>query len=207
MRNLDGKTAPLETLIQGYDAWAATYDRDVDQLDYASPQAVAAMVSRYIHNPEARLLDAGAGTGLAGAKLYRRGYRNLVGIDSSRGMLAQAARKGVYRLLCRMVLGHPLGFGDHRFEGVIAAGVFTPGHAPPETLYELSRIVRPGGWLVFSIKWDGTFETAYLAVLQQLAGGIRGQGALLSEPYGSWPGADPGLRARMVAYRVPGKPP
>jgi ubiquinone/menaquinone biosynthesis C-methylase UbiE len=127
----------------------------------------------------------------------------MVGIDSSSGMLIQAARKGCYPLLCRMVLGPPLGFADHCFDGIVASGVFTPGHAPPEALYELVRIVKPGGWLVFSLKWDGRFERAYLEVIRRLAAGQNGPAVVPSAPYRSWPKADPGLQACILAVRTP----
>ncbi len=43
--------------------------------------------------PPARVLDAGAGTGLAGELLAGRGYTNLVAMDLSESMLREAARK------------------------------------------------------------------------------------------------------------------
>jgi predicted TPR repeat methyltransferase len=203
MCNLPFETAPYKTLEQGYDAWAADYDRDVSRLGYNSPETLVAAVTKHIHPPMARILDAGAGTGLVGERLYDQGYRRMVGIDSSHGMLAQAARKGVYRLLCRMVLGQPLGFADQCFDGAIAAGVFTPGHAPPEALYELIRVVRPGGWLVFSLKWDGLFESAFLDIIGKRIATNSRQMFFQSETYQSWPKADPGLQARILAICVP----
>ena len=203
MHNLPFETAPYKTLEHGYDAWAPDYDRDVRRLGYKTPETLTATVTKYLHPQKARLLDAGAGTGLVGERLYGQGYRQMVGIDSSRGMLDQAARKGVYRLLCRMVLGQPLGFADHCFDGAIAAGVFTPGHAPPEALLELIRVIRPGGWLVFSIKWDGRFECAFMDVIRRRIGTKSGQGCFQSEVYRSWPKADPAMQARILAISVP----
>jgi len=192
------------TLVQGYDAWAAAYDNDVGNLGYASPEAVAAATCQHFRIREARLLDVGVGTGLVGEKLSRQGYRHLVGMDSSHGMLVQAARKGVYRLLCRMVLGHPLGFPDHYFDGLIAAGVFTETHAPPDALFELSRLVRPGGLMVFSLKWDGPTKKPFLAALHQLEGAARWQRQSWSPVYSSWPCADANLKARVLVYKAPG---
>lgn len=193
-----------DTLVQGYDAWAAAYDNDVCDLGYATPEAVAAAACQHFRIREAHLLDVGAGTGLVGAKLYRQGYRHLVGMDSSHGMLVQASRKGVYQLLCRMMLGPPLGFPDHHFDGLIAAGVFTRGHAPPEALFELSRLVRPGGLMIFSLKWDGAFKEPFLAALQQLEGSARWQRQSRSPVYSSWPRADANLKARVMVYKAPG---
>ena len=193
-----------DTLVQGYDAWAAAYDNDVCDFGYATPEAVAAAACQHFRIRKAHLLDVGAGTGLVGEKLYHQGYRHLVGMDSSHGMLVQASRKGVYQLLCRMMLGHPLGFPDHHFDGLIAAGVFTWGHAPPEALFELSRLVRPGGVMIFSLKWDGAFKEPFLAALQQLEGSARWQRQSWSPVYSSWPRADANLKARVMVYKAPG---
>lgn len=203
MRNLPFKGPSHGTLIQGYDAWAAAYDNDVHDLGYATPEAVAKAAGQHFRKRGVHLLDVGAGTGLVGEKLYRQGYRHLVGMDSSHGMLVQASRKGIYQLLCRMVLGHPLGFPDHHFDGLIAGGVFTPGHAPPDSLFELSRLLRPGGLIIFSLKWDGAFKRTFLAALQQLENSARWQRQSCSDVYSSWPHADAGLKSRVLVYKVP----
>jgi predicted TPR repeat methyltransferase len=197
------KTPAHGTLAQGYDAWAAAYDNDVGDLGYATPEAVATAACQHFRKRDARLLDVGAGTGLVGEKLYRQGYRHLVGMDSSHGMLVQAARKSIYQLLCRMVLGQPLGFPDHYFDGLIAAGVFTSGHAPPDSLFELGRLVRPGGLMIFSLKWDGDFKKPFLTALQQLEDSARWQRQSWSEMYSSWPQADINLKARILVYKAP----
>jgi ubiquinone/menaquinone biosynthesis C-methylase UbiE len=134
--------------------------------------------------------------------LHRSGYRHLTGIDASHGMLVQAARKGIYRQLCRMVLGRPLAFADQTFDGLAAAGVFSTGPVPPESLLELDRILRPGGGIVFSLPWDGNSETMFLEILQKLEARGRWRREEASDPYASWPRHDPALQARVLAYRV-----
>lgn len=49
-----------------YDDWARDYDRDMsDAFDYASPQRMTEIVTRYL-DADARILDVGVGTGLVG---------------------------------------------------------------------------------------------------------------------------------------------
>jgi predicted TPR repeat methyltransferase len=191
-----------DALIQGYDAWATSYDRDVRDLGYCTPEHVADAVCHQIGDHDAYLLDVGAGTGLLGEEMYRRGYRHLMGMDASHGMLAQAARKGTYRWLSRMVLGYPLGFANQVFDGVMAAGVFSSHQVPPESLWDLHRIVRPGGWIVFSLKWDGNFKEAFLAAGQRLEEQGRWQPYGGSGVYASWPHADRGMQTRVLIYKV-----
>jgi len=202
MRNLPFSVPSLSALINGYDAWAPSYDRDVGELGYCSPENVADAVCRQVDHREALLLDVGAGTGLLGESLYRRGYRNMHGMDASHGMLTQAAHKGVYRMLSRMVLGRPLGFAPRAFDGLMAAGVFSSGHVPPESFLELDRLVRPGGKVVFSLKWDGTSENIFVPMLNRMVRSRRWQQEAASDLYASWPGANPALAARVLAYQV-----
>jgi predicted TPR repeat methyltransferase len=192
-----------DILVKGYDTWAETYDHDVRDFGYANSDAVADAVCQYAPERDACLLDLGAGTGLLGEMLYRRGYRRLVGMDCSHDMLTQASRKGAYRLLCRMALGRPLGFPDHHFDGLLAAGVYTPGHAPPDSLFQLSRILRPGGLIIFSLKWDGVFKEDFLEILQQVKDIAGWQCQSWSAAYRSWPRADKTQKARVLVYKQP----
>lgn len=143
-----------QQLAERYDQWARDYDRDLDrEFGYVGPERTAEVFARHVPRGD-RVLDAGAGTGLVGAILYRRGYRNLVGIDLSRGMLEEAREKNVYRELRQMVLGERLDFATSSFDAVISVGVLTVGHAPASSLEELVRITRPGGCLVFTLRPD-----------------------------------------------------
>ena len=67
-------------LDMAYAEWAETYDDESMRLfGYAAPAEAARVLSRHL-GPEldARILDAGAGTGLVGSFLAARGYRNLL---------------------------------------------------------------------------------------------------------------------------------
>lgn len=110
----------------------------------------------------ARILDAGAGTGLVGELLARAGYGDLNGVDISTEMIARARLKGVYRDLRRMELGKTLDFDSNSFDAVTCVGVLTLGHAPASSLNELVRVTKPGGHVIFTMRPDireqGGFE-------------------------------------------------
>lgn len=162
-----------EELAEGYDAWAAEYEGDVSSFGYKIPAVIAGLAGRYV-DPGGRLLDAGAGTGVLGGILHLIGYTDLTGIDLSEGMLEKAREKNVYGTLRRMTLGEHLDFPDDAFDATVSSGVFTTGHAPPESLREISRVTRSGGHVIFSVR-----ETAYLE------GGFREQQESL-EREGKW---------------------
>jgi SAM-dependent methyltransferase len=79
------------------------------------------------------------------------GYSNLVALDLSDAMLARAQERAVYRALHQGVLGDQLAFADDAFGAVVAAGVFTAGHAPPSSFEELVRVTRSGGLVIFTL--------------------------------------------------------
>lgn len=143
--------SPEET-ARGYDRWAETYDQDMGANGYRHPSICLALLSRYVETHNAAILDAGAGTGLIGEWLRIIGYRELAALDASEGMLEVARRKGVYDELNHGFMGQTLPFDDDRFTGAVSAGVFTLGHVGPEGLDDLLRVVRRGGFIVFTVK-------------------------------------------------------
>ncbi|HAL49076.1 MAG: class I SAM-dependent methyltransferase [SAR202 cluster bacterium] len=143
-----------EDLTGRYDEWGAEYDRDMeDGLGYVGPRDTAELFARYV-SKDARVLDAGAGTGLVGRELRRLGFNDLVAIDMSEGMLEEARAKGVYGAMHLMVLGERLDFPSNSFGGTICVGVLTLGHAPARSIEEFVRVTQPGGHVVFSIRPD-----------------------------------------------------
>jgi SAM-dependent methyltransferase len=138
-------------LEERYDTWAKDYDNDLtDGFGYVAPKKAVDCFVKYVQK-DAKILDAGAGTGMVGELLARQGYKDIVAVDISKGMLEEAKKKNVYREFRQMVLGEHLDFPDDTFDAVISVGVLTYGHAPASSFDELVRITRPGGCIVFSL--------------------------------------------------------
>ena len=114
-----------------YDQWAADYDNDLAaEFAWNAPQNATAVFAKHV-DKSANVLDAGAGTGLVGECLAEAGYKDLVAMDLSQGMLDVAKSKNLYNAFHRMTLGGTLDFATDEFDAVISVGVFTVGHAPP----------------------------------------------------------------------------
>lgn len=114
-----------------YADWAASYDADtLEGMGYVAPVIAARALSEALEGDasDARILDAGCGTGLVGAELARRTQAEIDGIDLSPGMLEEAARKEVYRTLAEADMTAALDLPDNSYDGVVSVGVFTSGH-------------------------------------------------------------------------------
>ena len=193
-----------QELAERYDVWAKDYDSDLEgDFQYQSPKHAAEVFARYVPK-EARIMDAGAGTGLVGELLAQAGYHNLVAMDMSQGMLEEARKKGLYREYLQMVMGDPLDIPTNTFDGVISTGTLTVGHAPASSLDELARITRPGGYIVYTLRPD-LYET----------GGFKEQHSAL-ESEGRWrlvevtdnfqalPRGEPDVLSQVWVYQVTG---
>ncbi|MAB01148.1 MAG: SAM-dependent methyltransferase [Stappia sp.] len=167
---LDGDAGRIRDL---YADWAASYDADtLDGMGYVAPVLAARALSEALEGEtaEARILDAGCGTGLVGAEIARRTEAEIDGIDLSPGMLEEAARKKVYRSLAEADMTATLNLSDNSYDGVVSVGVFTSGHVGPEAIDELARVARPGAPLVVTVHekvWEPDRYAAHLAEMER----------------------------------------
>ena len=150
-----------QELRQAYDIWADDYDGDIARQDYRLPGIVTALVARHVSTGAGTILDAGAGTGILGERLSLAGYRDILALDMSPGMLERAARRGVYSDLRAGELGQPIDLPDSRFAAAASAGAFGITHAPASSFREMVRLTREGGHLVLSIRVEGMDEGGY----------------------------------------------
>lgn len=189
-------------LAKRYDQWAVTYDSDLDEVfGWIGPHASATVFSQLVPK-DARVLDAGAGTGLVGQALATHEYTDIVAADISPGMLKEAHKKGVYSDFHQVILGEPLAFSSDSFDAVISVGVLTSGHAPPATFDELVRITKPGGHIVFTLKTD-VYENNGFKEKQKLLE-REGDWALetVSQQFQPLPKGEPDVYHQVWAYRV-----
>lgn len=169
-----GASSP-EEIRAIYQDWAARYDEENLKKGFHLPTLGAGLLARHLPKGAGAgagpVLDAGCGTGLVGLALSIFGVDALEGMDLSEAMLEVAGTRGVYAKLTAQELGKPLDEPDGRFAGACCFGSFGPGHAPPETLDELVRVVRPGGPIAFNVVAgtyvDQGFEAKMAALSEQ----------------------------------------
>jgi SAM-dependent methyltransferase len=189
-------------LAERYDEWAKTYDADLDaDFGWVGPLVAVDVAVRYFPKT-ARILDAGAGTGMVGKLLFDRGYRDLVAMDLSQGMLDVARRKNAYTEFHQMVMGESLNFSTNSFDGVISVGVLTVGHAPASSLDELVRVTRPGGHVVFTLRPDVYEGSGFKEKQAALESEGRWRLVEATDPVPVLPKGEPDVLHQVWVYRV-----
>jgi SAM-dependent methyltransferase len=135
-------------------------------------------------------------------ELQRLGFGDICAMDISEGMLDEARAKGCYNDFRQMVLGEHLDFPSDTYDAVISVGVFTPGHAPPQSFVELCRVTKPGGVIAFSLRPDARVELGFDVQLEKMV--TDGAWSLVSvtDPFAALPKGEPDVMHQVWVYRV-----
>ena len=166
----DTLNAPdLDELENIYKNWASEYEYDVIQLaGYVGHLITTDLLLKNLKNNNARILDAGCGTGLVGEILFENNFKNIEGIDFSEEMLSIANQKNIYKSLNLFDLTKKLAYNDNSFDAIICAGTFTCGHVGPESLIEMLRITKEGGFICFTVRKQEWEAAPYMQILDKL---------------------------------------
>jgi 2-polyprenyl-3-methyl-5-hydroxy-6-metoxy-1,4-benzoquinol methylase len=196
----DGKAEKLDAL---YDQWAGDYDQQLWASGNPYLAIAAGLVGRHVRDYDARILDAGCGTGNMAQLLHQMGYRNIEGLDPSSGMLAIAHKKEVYQQLHQLYLGARIELPDASYDAVVAAGVLTHGHAPPESLDGILQVARHGAVIVFSLSLIAFEEYGFKQKIDALDAADAWEKLDQSLLFRTYPfsAKEAGLRHWVMAYR------
>ncbi|USG60086.1 methyltransferase domain-containing protein [Sneathiella marina] len=141
-----------------YDDWAETYDATLKNWDYQAPDDAVAILCEHLQAGD-DILDVGCGTGLFGNALSRQLDCRIEGLDISTASLEIAERKGGYDRLRRHDLqDSPLPVPDNAFDAAACVGVMTYIEDAAGLLADLCRIIRPGGYILFTQRDDRWVE-------------------------------------------------
>lgn len=190
-------------LQQLYDEWASDYDQQLWASGNPYIAISTGLVGRHVADYDAKILDAGCGTGNMAQILHQMGYRNIDGLDPSAGMLEIARGKGIYRHLHQLYLGSRVDLPRESYDAVVAAGVLTHGHAPPEALDGILGLARPGAAIVFSLSLIAFEEFGFRDKIEKLEAANAWQKLDQSQLFRTYPFSDQEkhLRHWVLAYR------
>jgi SAM-dependent methyltransferase len=140
-----------------YDAIADAYAERIDHAPYNAFYERPAMLSLLPPVDGLRVLEAGCGGGWMTEQLLRRGA-HVTAVDASARMVEHARRRiaaldgGLAS--CAEVrvadLARPLDLPDASFDGIVSDLVLHYLRDWGTAMAEFRRVLRPGGWLVFS---------------------------------------------------------
>ena len=196
-------SADNKELAERYDQWARDYDSDLDEaFGWAGPQRAVDFFVKYVADRNARVLDAGAGTGLVGKLLKDQGYNNLIAMDLSLGMLEEARKKDAYLEFDQMVMGEPLDYATDSFDAVVSVGVMTVGHAPASSLDELVRVTKPGGYLVYSLRPDVYRDNGFVEKHEELEKAGKWKPVEVSEEFPPLPKGEPDVFHQVWVFQA-----
>lgn len=179
-----------------YDDWAKSYEAEVTQNAYATPDRCAAALAATGLPKDAPILDFACGTGLSGVALTKAGFTTFDGIDISQGMLDQAGAKGIYRTLTKVPGDAPPPVTPGAYQAITAMGAIGPGAAPASVIAPLAAALPKGGTFVFSLN-DVAMEHPEFAAAIDAQEGIL---TLIAKDHGAHlPGID--VKATVFTYQ------
>ena len=148
-----------------FDDWAPTYDHDlVNELGYVADAEACDRLIALIPNRQARILDAGCGTGLVGRRLQQAGYTQIHGSDYSEKMLDEALATGAYVSLAQHDLTQPVETNE-LYDAAIAVGVFAFSVPSAEHLVNITCSLKPGGIALVTVNGKAWHEVDWPAQL------------------------------------------
>jgi predicted TPR repeat methyltransferase len=153
---------PAEWIADLFDTYAPTFEKHlVEDLQYSVPRGLGALLRELGMPPDRswRVLDLGCGTGLAGVEL-RSSARELIGVDLSRRMIAQAHEHAIYDVLhCEDLVSVLARTRD--VDLIVAADVFIYVGALEVTFAACAAALRPGGLLAFSVERSAADDVVF----------------------------------------------
>ena len=152
------KLKKTDEVMKYYDEWGKgnKYDKDMVDWNYTGPKETSQALVKHEKNKNAKIYDAGCGTGLVGLELKKYGFSNFYGADLSQKLL-DLVPKDLYQKLDKVDLNKKIQEKDNYFDVVMCVGTFTFGHVKPPALDEFIRITKNKGLICFTIN-EGIHE-------------------------------------------------
>ena len=152
------KLKKTDEVMKYYDEWGEGNKYDTDMLDwnYTGPKETTEVFVKHQRDKNAKIYDAGCGTGLVAVELRKYGFNNFYGADLSKKLL-ELVPDNLYKKLDQIDLNKKINEEDGAFDAIMCVGTFTFGHVKPPALDEFIRITKNAGLICFTIN-EGIYE-------------------------------------------------
>lgn len=135
-----------------FDRYASRYDEHlVGTLGYKLPKEIAKLVRNQFKGQKIKVLDLGCGTGLCGSELNDLNSE-IIGIDLSDKMLAQAKQKQIYNSLHQGDIAETTHNIEDSFDVIIASDVLCYGGDWSDLFAQVKRLLKDQGRFYFSVE-------------------------------------------------------
>jgi ubiquinone/menaquinone biosynthesis C-methylase UbiE len=139
----------IQASSERFDRWSQTYEKSFTWRFFFNP--IHERVAREAGDVSGMsVLDVGCGTGDLLRRLAEAGASQLIGADSSEGMLevARGLRRGASNIEFIKSSAESLPLGASEFDMVISCVAFHHFPDPKGALSEMARVMKPGGRLL-----------------------------------------------------------
>ena len=152
------KLKKTDQVMKYYDEWGEgnKYDKDMVDWNYTGPKETTEVFAKHQKDKNAKIYDAGCGTGLVAVELKKYGFNNFYGADLSKKLL-ELVPNNLYKKLDQIDLNKKIEEDDGTFDAIMCVGTFTFGHVKPPALDEFVRITKNKGLICFTIN-EGIYE-------------------------------------------------
>jgi len=105
-------------------------------------------------NKNSRILDVGAGTGFVGECLKKYDFKNIDGLEPSKGMAGVALSKNIYKniYLEGIYPDRRTSLLENSYDAIVLAGAFGEGHIKCDALIELARLAKQNGYIILIMR-------------------------------------------------------
>jgi ubiquinone/menaquinone biosynthesis C-methylase UbiE len=152
-----------------YDQWSSKYDDDLVVVgNYTGHTKCVEAFLELGLDRSTYIMDLAAGTGLLGAAVTKKGYVQVDAVDSSMGMLNKARQQDIYKNYICATVDHNMGsipVNDECYDVIMSSSGFAPGQIYPNAIVEILRILRPGGYLIFTMREGYQHRSQQFAML------------------------------------------
>jgi predicted TPR repeat methyltransferase len=167
-----------DNIKEHYDDLCANYEAIYLKAGFHDPQKCAELTNANFEilgkaKEELEVIDFGCGTGLVGKYLHDMGFRQIIGLDASKGMLqeCEATKPGVHKDLIELFLGQPDKFPENlkdRFDVVTASGILADNHLDNSVFEEFLLTLKKGGLAVFATRTEYLTKYGYGPYMEKL---------------------------------------
>ena len=160
-----GQTQSYKDFMKFYDKWDQ-YESDVMGIGFMGPIACSSLMYKHV-DPKARILDVGCGPGNMGRHLELLKFKNLYGVDGSKGMVKKAIASGHYKKVFQGICDADTPLPIKNIDAILGVGVFTVSHFPSGTMQNHFEQLNSKGYLCFS-GTQKVLETTFKKDLQYI---------------------------------------